>query len=130
MNSDDSTSRNIAWGPLVIVVFGGALFLLGAARFVLRHRFGFLDAIYCCLAVVPAALFLLVFAYVLQHAKLVAVIPLFAGGMLAFSFPVVDVALGLALMGAISGPALSEWRDEKHRLKSTAAHGGENEERG
>lgn len=127
MNSDKSTSRNFAWEPCIIVVLGGALFLLGAARFILRHRFGFIDALHCCLAVVPAGLFLLVLAYVIQHAKLVSAIPLFVGGMLAFSFPVADVALGLALMGAIAGPALSERRYEKQLLKSTPA-GDENEE--
>jgi hypothetical protein len=60
-------------------------------------------------------LFLLVFAYVLQHAKLVSVIPLFVGGILLFSSPIADVALGLALMGAIAGPAL---RDRKAKVSA------------
>jgi hypothetical protein len=69
-----------------------------------------MDALYCCLAVIPAGLALLVLAYVVQHAKLVSVIPLFMAGVLVFSYPVFDVAFGLALIGAIAGPALSEWR--------------------
>jgi hypothetical protein len=88
-----------------------------------------MDALYCCLAVAPAGLLLLVFDYVLHHARLVSVIPLFVAGLLAFSSPVFDVAFGLALMGAIAGPALSEWKNEKHLRKSTTAIGGENEER-
>ncbi len=124
---DESTSGKIAWGFWILLLSGGALFMIGAARFVLSHRFGFRDAIYYCLAFVPAALFLLVFAYVLQHAKLVSVIPLFVGGMLGFKFPVADIALGLALMGAVAGPALSEWKEERRLLKSESALGGRNE---
>lgn len=108
MTPDESTSRNFAWGPSIIVTFGCVLFLLGAARFVIRHRFGFLDALYCCLAVIPAALLLLVVDYMFHHAKLAAVIPVFLAGVLAFSSPVFNVALGLALIGAIAGPALNE----------------------
>ncbi|MFZ0416652.1 MAG: hypothetical protein WAM04_00995 [Candidatus Sulfotelmatobacter sp.] len=129
MSSNESTARNIAWGPSILVVLGSMLIVLGAARFVISHRFGFIDALYCCLAVVPSGLFLLVFAYVFQHAKLASVIPLFVGGILAFSFPVADVALGLALVGAIAVPALNEWKNEKRRPKASAAHGSENENR-
>jgi hypothetical protein len=129
VNSDESTSGNIAWGPWIVVGFGGALFLLGAGRFVLRYRFSFTDALYCCLAVIPASLLLLVIAYVVQHAKLASVVPLAAAGALVFSSPVFDVALGLAMMGAIVGPALSDWKNENRLWKSMGAHGGENKER-
>jgi hypothetical protein len=129
VNSDESISRNIAWGPWIVVAIGGLLFLFGVGRFVARHRFGFDDAVYCCLAVVPAGLLLLVFDYVLHHARLVSIIPLGLAGMLAFSSPVCDVALGLALMGAIVGPALSDWKIEKRLRKSMTGHSDENEER-
>jgi len=88
-----------------------------------------MDALYCCLALVPAGLLLLVIAYVVQHAKLASVVPLALAGVLVFSSPVFDVALGLALVGAIAGPALSEWKNEKRLQKSTASHGDENQER-
>jgi nicotinamide riboside transporter PnuC len=129
VNSDKSTSRNIAWGAWIVVAVGGALFLLGATRFVHRHRFGFIDALHCCLAVVAAGVLLLVFDYVVHHAKLVAIIPLFAAVVLIFSSPAFDVAVGLALMGAIVIPALSEWKDEKRRRKSASAHDTEDVER-
>jgi len=61
-----------------------------------------------------------------QHAKLAAVVPLALAVVLAFASPVLDVALGLALIGAIAGPALSEWKDEKRQKKSTSSGGGEN----
>jgi hypothetical protein len=125
---DESTSRKIEWGAWIVVVFGGALFLLGAGRFVLRHSFGFMDALYCCLAVVPAGLLLLVMAYVVQHAKLASVVPLAAAGVLVFSSPIFDVAFGLALMGAIGGPALSDWKSKNRLPKSTTAQGAEKEE--
>jgi hypothetical protein len=111
-----------------VVAFGGALFLLGVERFVQRHHFGFMDAVYCCLALVPVGLLLLVIAYVVQHAKLAAVVPLALAGVLIFASPVFDVALGLALIGAIAGPALGEWKDEKRRRKAKASQGGENRE--
>lgn len=104
VNSDNSTTRNIEWGPWIVFAFGVLLFLLGAERFVLRHHFALIDALHCALAVIPAGFLLLVFDYVLHHAKLVSVIPLFLAGMLLVSSPVFDVALGLALMGAIAGP--------------------------
>ncbi len=129
LNSSESTFRNIAWGGWIIVAFGGVLFLLGVGRFVLRHRFGFLDAVYCGLAVIPAGLLLLVFDYVLHHAWLVSIIILIMAGVLVFSFPVFDVALGLALMGAIAGPALSDWKNENRLRKSTTALDGKNKER-
>jgi hypothetical protein len=71
---------------------------------------------------------LLVLAYVVQHAKLVSVMPLFVAGVLIFTFPVFDIALGLALIAAVAGPALSEWKNEKRLLKSAVVHGGEDEE--
>jgi hypothetical protein len=107
---NSSTSRNTAWGPWIIVAVGGLLFLAGAARFVLRRRFDFIDALHCCLAVIPACLLLVVFDYVLHHARLTSVIPLFVAGVLVFTFPVFDVSFGAVLIGAIAGPALSDWK--------------------
>lgn len=129
MNSDKSTLRNIPWGAWIVVAIGGLLFLLGVGRFVHRHHFGFMDALYCCLALIPVGLLLLVIAYVVQHAKLASVVPLALAVVLAFSSPIFDVALGLALMVAIAGPALSEWKTEKRRQKSATTNGGENKER-
>lgn len=122
MNAADSNSETIAWGPWLIGVSGAVLFLVGGVRFVLKHRFSSIDALYCCLAVVPAGLFLLVFSHVLQHAKLASMIPLFLGGIMIFSFPAIDVALGLALLGVVAGPALGEWKNKKGRPQSTGAH--------
>ena len=127
-NPTDSTSRNIAWGPSTVAASGLLLFLLGTVRFVLRRQFGFIDALHCALTIVAAGFLLLVFDYVLHHAKLVAVIPLFAAGVLLYSSPVFDVALGLVLMGAMAGPALSDWKDAQRLRKSSALHEGENNE--
>jgi hypothetical protein len=113
VKSDKSTFSTIAWGPLIVVVIGTLLFLLGAGRFFLRDRFSFIDALYCFLAIIPAGFALLVFDFVLHHARLVSVILLFLGAVLIFSSPVVDVALGLALVGAMVVPAVSEWKQGK-----------------
>lgn len=129
MNSNESTFRNITWGPLLIVIVGGLLFLLGAGRFVLRQNFGFIDALYCCLAAIPAGLLLLVISYVVQHAKLVSVIPIFLAVVLSVSYPAFDVALGLALMGAVADTALSDRKCEEALRSSTNAREGKNEER-
>jgi hypothetical protein len=106
---------------------GTLLFLLGAGRFIVLHTFGLMDALYCCLAVVPAGLLLLVIAYVVQHAVIASVIPISAAGVLAFSFPVFDVALGLALMGVIASSALSDRNTEALRRYNDGAN-VENEE--
>jgi hypothetical protein len=122
VSSDASKSRTMTWGIWIVLVLGVLLFLQGAERFVLRHRFGVVEALYCCLAIVPAGLLLLVFDYVLHHARLVSVIPLLAAGVLAYSSPSFEVALGLALMGAVAGPALEDWRYEKRLRNSTTAN--------
>ena len=103
------------------------MFLHGAGRFFVLHHFGFIDALYCCLAIVPAGLLLLVFDYVLHHAKLVAIIPLIFAVTLAYSSPVFEIALGLALFGAVAGPALEDWKYEKRLRKLTTHSGGEKE---
>jgi hypothetical protein len=128
VNATDSISGKIVWGPWIIGVSGVVLFLVGTVRFALKHRFGPIDALYCCLAVVPAGLFLLVFSYVLQHAKMASIIPLFMGGIMIFSFPVIDVALGLAMLGVVAGPALGEWKNKRGLPKSIGSHGGGNAE--
>lgn len=127
MTSERSKLRNIAWGPGLLFAFGGALFLLGAWRLVLAHRIYFEDAFYCCLAILPAGFLLLVFDYVLHHAKLVSIMVFIMAGILAYSFPVFDVALGLILMGTIAGSALSDWKDENRLRKSPTPHASENE---
>ena len=128
MNSEKSTSRNSAWGLWIATALGGLLFLLGAGRFALRHRFGFIDALYCCLAVIPAGSLLLIFDYVFHHARLVSILLFFLAGILALSSPVFDVALGVALIAAIAGPILREWKDEKRLRESTRTSGVANKE--
>ena len=123
MGSDQTIARKMEWGPWVLVAIGALLLFAGVERFVVRHRFGWIDALYCCLAVIPAWLLLLVFDYVLHHAKFVAVIPLSMAGVLAFSSPVWDVALGMALVGAMAVPAVSDWKYEQRARKSTREDG-------
>ena len=128
MKSDKSSSWNIAWGPLIVVAIGTLLLLLGARRFFLRGHFSYIDALYCCLAIIPAGFALLVFDYVLHHAWLASIVLFFLGGVLIFSSPVVDVALGLALVGAVAGPAVNEWKQAKRRRRQSEkenSNGGE-----
>jgi hypothetical protein len=128
VTSNQPATRTIPWGALVLATVGISLFLFGVTRFVLRHHFGFSDALYCCLAIIPAGILLLVFDYVLHHAKLVSVIPLVAAVMFVVTSPAFDVGLGLALLGAVGGPALRDWKDEKRLRESSAAQAGENKE--
>jgi hypothetical protein len=123
VSSDASAGRSITWGPLLILTVGALLFLLGAGRFVTRHHFTLTDAMYCGLALAPAALLLLIFSYVFHHARVVAVLLVGVAGMLAWSSPIFDVAMGLALMGTIAGSMMNEWKDEKRlrEAKTTAA---------
>lgn len=117
----------IEWGPWIMFSAGAILFSIGTGRFVVRHSFGLMDALHCCLALVPAWLLLLVIAYVVQHARLASIIPLFLAGFLAFSSPVFDVAFALVLMGMIGAPAWSDRRITKIPLESAIATGGEND---
>jgi hypothetical protein len=126
VNAHASSSRNIEWGAWIVAAVGVLLFLLGVGRFLARYHFGWREALYCCLAVVPAGLLLLVLAYVLQHARLVSIIPLVFVGMLVFSSPVWDVALGLALLAVVLEPVVSDWRYEKHLRGAPPAHRDEN----
>jgi hypothetical protein len=96
-----------------VAAIGILLFLLGVRRFFVRHHFGLDDALYCCLAIIPAGLLLLVFDYVLHHAPLVVVIPFFLAVVLIFSSPVFDVALGLVLFATIAFPAFNEWKQAR-----------------
>jgi hypothetical protein len=107
---------------------GGGLFLLGTGRFLQRHHFDFSDALYCCLAVVPAGILLLVTAYVVQHAKLAAVIPLALAGLVVYSSPVFDVAIGLALMGVISQTVVSDRKTAQALRRYDDSGCGEKEE--
>ena len=125
MSANGSTSRPIAWGQCTVVAVGALLLLLGVIRFILADRFGFVDVLRCCLAVIPMALLLLVFDYVLHHAKLAAVVPLVVALTLVVSSPAFDVALGLAVIGAIAGPAFTEWKDERRKLRSSSEPEGE-----
>jgi len=47
-----------------------------------------------------------------------ALIPVFTAALLIHAYPSSAVGLGLALVGAIVGPALGEWKDARHQRKS------------
>ncbi len=108
------------WRQWIVVGTGALLFVIGSHRFFLRHSFGMRDAVNCCLTIPAAALLLLVFDYVLHHARLVTVIPLLAAGVFVLTSPVFDVSLGLTLMGAMVLPALSEWKTQKAQSNTPA----------
>jgi hypothetical protein len=118
MSSETTVSRKVEWGPVLVTGIGVGILLLGARGYYLRGHFGFADALHCGLLLIPAAALLLLTSYVFQHAKLVVVMPVFIAAVLIRAYPAFAVALGLALAGAIVGPALSEWNDAKSRQKS------------
>ena len=94
-----------------MVAIGVGILLLGAWGFYLRGHVGFIDVLDSALLLIPAAAILLVTSYVLQHAKLAAVMPLGIASLLIHAYPSFAVALGLALIGAIVGPALIDWKN-------------------
>ena len=115
---ESGTREKISWGQWIMAALGAGLFLFGAWRFFARHQFSYVDALYCCAAVIPAALLLLIFDYTIHHAKIAAVIPFIFCLLLITKFPVFDVAFGLVLMGAVAGPAMKERTEEKRRRKA------------
>ena len=110
MKTGEHIFRRIPWGALLAVAIGVLLFLLGAWRFFVGHQFGGYALLYCCLALVPAGVLLLVLDYVLHHAPLAGLLVILLAAVLIFSSPVFDVALGAALIGSIAIPAVREWR--------------------
>lgn len=106
------------WAAVVATTLGVLWFLLGVWRFAMRTHFGGYDALRCLLALVPAALLLLVFDYVLHHAPLVTIMLLVIAAALHSASPVWDVALGAVLVAAVAGPAIKEWREEKSGAKA------------
>jgi hypothetical protein len=119
VSSEATTARKIEWGQVLVTGIGVVVLLLGVRGFYLRGHFGLVDALLCGLLLIPAAALLLLTGYVFQHAILVVVMPVFMAGLLVRAYPSFAVALGLALLGAIVGPALSEWKDARHQRKST-----------
>ena len=119
MSLETTTAHKVEWGPVLVTGIGVGILLLGARGFYLRGHFGFSDALHCGLLLIPAAALLLLTSYVFQHARLVVVMPVFIAAVLVRAYPAFAVALGLALAGAIVGPALSEWKDAKLRRKAT-----------
>ena len=113
MSSEPKTPRKLEWGPVAVAGVGLAVLLFGVRGFYLRGHFALVDAVYCVLLLIPAALFLLVTSYVLQHAKLVVVMPLFMGIILVRGYPAFAVALGLALIGVIVDSALRQWKEAR-----------------
>jgi nicotinamide riboside transporter PnuC len=113
MSSKLKTLRTIEWGPAIVTAIGVAVLLTGALEYHRRGHFGLVDAVYCVLLLLPAAAFLLVASYVLQHARLVVVMPAFVAVVLVRAYPAFAVALGLALIGVIVDAALREWKDAR-----------------
>jgi len=120
VNSETTTARKIEWWALLVTGIGMGILLLGARGFYLRGHFGFADALHCGLLLIPAAVLLLLTSYVFQHAKLVVVMPVLMAAVLIRAYPAFAMALGLALVGAIVGPALGEWKDARHQRKATS----------
>ena len=113
--SSPAIKRRVPWAAGAVTTLGVLLLLLGVWRFAARPHFSLYDALGCLLALLPAALLLLVFDYVLHHAPLVTIMVLAIALALHFASPVWDVALGAVLLAAIVFPAIKEWRETRSR---------------
>lgn len=107
-----ATSR-ISWGPLVIGGVGLVLLLLGARGYYVSGHFGFSDGLTCAVLLVPAAFLLLVTGYLIQHAKVVGVLPVLFAALTAKKYDSFAVAMGVALIGVVAIPAINEWKRSK-----------------
>jgi hypothetical protein len=96
------------------------------SRAVLRHRFGSIDAFYCCLAIVPSGFFLLVFSYVLTTRKTGIAYSSFHGRNSDFLVSRDRRHARIDDDGGVAVPALGEWKNKKGQPQSTEAHGGWN----
>ena len=105
--------------PAIITILGLASALIGVVGFVHRDHFGWIDAIVCAVLLIPAGVLLVVTSYVIQHARLVAIMPLIVAGMLVVDYPAFAVAFGLTVLGAVLGPLAEEWnaRRANHNKK-------------
>lgn len=109
----DSTARRIEWAPVVVGIIGVLIALFGVRSYYVRGDFGVMDAVRCALLLIPAALFLLVTSYVFHHARLVVLLMVFMGVVLVRGSPAFAVALGIALVAAVFGPAFRDWREAR-----------------
>ena len=113
MTSDEKPARYIEWPHVAVTGIGIVVLFFGARGFYLRGHFGLVDALYCLLMLIPAAVYLLVTSYVIQHARLAALIPIVFGVVTAGAYPAFAVALGLSLIGVIVDGALREWKNAR-----------------
>lgn len=110
-----SKLRRVEWGPVVFGIIGLALVVSGIWRLHERPHFTLMDAVSCALSIIPAAILLLVVSYVIQHARLVAVIPIVFTLMLVGAYPGFAVAVGVAILGMLVGPAVEASSTERTR---------------
>jgi hypothetical protein len=107
--------------PVVIAIIALASLIIGVLGFVHLGHFGWIDAVVCAALLIPAGVFLLVTSYVIQHARLVAIMPLVVAAMLVSRSPAFAVAFGLALIAAIVGPLAEEWNRVRAEQKKKSA---------
>ena len=106
-------SAKLEYGPLVVIGLGVATLCAGVSRYIHSQYFGFADALNIALAMVAAGVLLLVCDYVIHHALLVIVMPVFIVIFAAVTFRAFDVALGLVLLMAVGVPAMRDWKDQR-----------------
>ena len=111
MSPDTTGARKIALGPMLAVAVGMALLFLGGRGLYSIGHFRLVDALYCGLLMIPAALLLIITSYVLQHAKFVAVLPVLFAGVAVRTYPSFAVALGVTVLVAVLGPELRDRKD-------------------
>lgn len=117
--------KEIEPGPILFASLGIALFLLGAWLYFKRGHFGWDDLFSCALAIIPAVVFLFVFSYVFQHARLAAILPAALAFVLLRGYPSFGIALGLVLTGTFVSEYAKERSYQKQREQASAGKRGQ-----
>jgi cell division protein FtsW (lipid II flippase) len=91
----------VAKGPALLLLLGVAIFAAGAARYYRHGNFSLVQAGYCLVAVLASMMVLLVFDYMLHHARIVAVMVLIFVALFLVASPAFCVGMGVGLAGMV-----------------------------
>jgi hypothetical protein len=91
----------VAKAPAILLLLAIAIFAAGAVRYYRHGNFSLAQVGYCLVSIPASLALLLVFDYMVHHAKMVAVMALFVVVLLLVTNPAFCVGMGVGLAGMV-----------------------------